>query len=406
MITLEGSRPLLVLTTSYPSDEGDGAGSFVRGFCRASVAAGLEVEVLCPELACPRPQREEPGIRVLRLPYLRPRRWQFLGASPGAPEALSGSGLLWVPALAFGARLAQVAAVRARRRPFLGIVAHWLLPGAMAGLLGAPGHSLVGIAHGSDVHLLERMPGGALLARQVLARARALCFVSEELRGRFSRLLPWRLRGILEKRSMVQPMGVDPSLVAPDRAAARAVLGLSGPVVLWMGRFVPLKAPERAIHLAEALPGVTFVLAGDGPLAEALAARARALGVRVLLPGFVGGTTKERLLAAADALVLTSRILPGGRSDSLPVVALEALASGLPVVATQVGGLASLGLPAGQLHLVPEGDEPALAGALGQALAGGRLAEPAQLALARRFGWDAALPRILGPLLGSVPRKR
>ncbi|HEY1585093.1 MAG TPA: glycosyltransferase family 4 protein, partial [Polyangia bacterium] len=77
--------------------------------------------------------------------------------------------------------------------------------------------------------------------------------------------------------------------------------------------------------------GATLLVGGDGPEHASLVKRAA--GKRVRFLGHVSGDDKRALLAAADALVIPSRV------DGAPTVALEALAAGLPIVATPVGGL-------------------------------------------------------------------
>jgi glycosyltransferase involved in cell wall biosynthesis len=400
-------RPLAVLTTSYPSVASPGAGTFIRQFCRACVRAGIPVEVLCPQLGHPSETPPEAGIRVRRLAYCRPRAWQFLSMAPGAPDALAASPWAWVPALAFGGRLAWTTTRAAASGRYRGLVSHWLLPCALAGALGAPAElPHVGIAHGSDVHLLERLPGRRALARRLLGNTRRLVFVSEALRHRFARVVGPRHADELQRRSVVQPMGVmsppgqeEPGRQVALRAAARTRLGLGAdePVLLWMGRLVAVKAPARVLRAAAALSGGTLLVAGEGPLRPELRRSAAPLGHRVRFVGFAEGARKAELLATADVMVHSATTLPDGRTDSLPVTVLEALCAGLPVVATALGGLPSLGLTERDgLTLVRDGDEPGLVQALQRAASAGRLSVATRRAHRARFGWDHALARILG----------
>jgi glycosyltransferase involved in cell wall biosynthesis len=398
-------RPLAVLTTSYPNAGAPGAGDFVQEFCRACVRGGLRVEVLCPEPAASVAAPAAPGIRGRYLAYARPRRWQFLSAAPGAPELLATRPWRWAAALAFGGRATLAVASGAAQRRWCALVSHWLLPSSLAGVIGAPGLPHVGIAHGSDVHLLERLRGGRHLARRILGGTHRLAFVSTPLRHRFAALVGPTAAGALDRRSVVQPMGVAPLWAhrggGASRAELRARLGLpEGPVVLWMGRFVPLKAPARALRAVAAMSGATLLMAGEGPLEAELRRLSAPLGRRVRLVGFAQGARKAELLAAADVLVHTATTLADGRSDSQPVTVLEALGAGLPVVATAVGGLPWLGLAeADGLTLVPDGDSAALGHALRRVVGQGRLSEALRRRHRARFSWEAALPRILGDVL-------
>lgn len=388
--------PLGVLTTSYPTYPGSGAGTFVRGFCAACGAAGLPVEVLCPEPAKAVALPVDPGVGVRPLAYFRPRGAQFLSASPGAPEALARTPALWAPAAAYAARL--TAEALGRRKRYRALVSHWLVPSALCGSLATQVPHLA-IAHGSDVHLLERLPLGRVLARWLVRQGLCFAFVSSALQRRFAALLPPDLQDALSRRAVVQPMGVQTALLAGgDREGARARLGLRGRVALWLGRFTALKRPALALALAEAVPDLTLLMAGAGPAEPALRNRARPLGRRVRFCGWADGALRQDLLAAADVLVITSTVLPDGRSEGLPVVAIEALAAGLPVAATRVGGLAELSAMEVPLRLVDDGDRVGLARACRALLEAGRPDEPRRARLARRLDWQTVLPRLLAPL--------
>jgi glycosyltransferase involved in cell wall biosynthesis len=390
------ARPLGVLTTSYPTHPGSGAGTFVRGFCVACARAGWPVEVLCPEPAADLALPADPGVRVRPLAYFRPRRAQFLSASPGAPEALAAHPALWLPGLAYSARL--TAAALSGRRRYGALVSHWLVPGALCGALGTDLPHLA-IAHGSDVHLLSRLPAGRAVARWLVRQGVAFAFVSEALRERFAALLTPVLREALHGQSLVQPMGVDVADVASgDRATGRARHALEGPVVLWMGRLTALKRPSLALALAEALPEVTLVMAGTGPDEAALRRQAAPLGRRVRLVGWVDASARRDLFAAADVALITSTAAADGRSEGLPVAALEALAAGLPLAATRVGGLGELAALEAPVRLVADGDLAGLVRACRDLLAAGRPDAAQRARLARALDWQTVLPRLLALL--------
>jgi glycosyltransferase involved in cell wall biosynthesis len=122
------------------------------------------------------------------------------------------------------------------------------------------------------------------------------------------------------------------------------------------GVFDLIKAvPNVLIHL----PKVKFTLAGDGDL-ESVEELAQELGVRdsVRLPGWIEGESKDILLASADVLVLPSYY------EGLPICLLEAMSIGVPIVATNVGGIPEL-LENGKCgFIVSPGDVGALASSL------------------------------------------
>jgi glycosyltransferase involved in cell wall biosynthesis len=145
-------------------------------------------------------------------------------------------------------------------------------------------------------------------------------------------------------------------------AAARSRHDRATPRLIAVGR---LKAPKDFLTLIRAfaaLPEESFeaLIVGDGPDRAVLGAEIRSLGLdgRVWLEG--ERSDVPTLLADSDLFVLSSR------SEGLPVSVLEAMAAELPVVATDVGGLAELVVDGETGSLVPPGDAEALAAALGR----------------------------------------
>ena len=153
-------------------------------------------------------------------------------------------------------------------------------------------------------------------------------------------------------------------------AATRAELGPAGrPVVLAVARLAPQKGLDVLIDAAarwrDRDPQPRTVIAGDGPLSGDLHARARQAGADVV---FLGARDDvPALLAAADVVVVPSRW------EARALIIQEAMRSGRPIVASQVGGTAELTGTDGAL-LVRPGDAGALAGAVAAVLDDGSLA--------------------------------
>lgn len=163
----------------------------------------------------------------------------------------------------------------------------------------------------------------------------------------------------------VIPNGVAP--LPPAEAGAEAPSVPAGsPVVLYAGRLRTRKAVavllEAFARLRREVPGAALVLVGDGEQRPALEDQARRLGIEkaVRFTGAVPRDEMARRLAAADLFCLPSLY------EGFPLAILEAMAAGLPVVATAVAGV-----PEAVEHgvtglLVPPEDADALARALGE----------------------------------------
>jgi glycosyltransferase involved in cell wall biosynthesis len=398
-----------VVTSSYPQREGDPAGSFVHGLARALARRGHGIEVVCPEPAGPADW--EPGapwlegIRVFPAPYARPRRFQRLFFGAGTPDNLRREP--WLHALAPLAVTALARRARQRAVAWDGVISHWLVPSALAvGVIGRNadgGPRRLAVAHSGDVHLLGRLPGGRALARFLAGRADALGAVSAGLR----RELEGLLGGADPVRVVATPMGIDLDELRAGRPREeiRDDLGLPGGDfhVLCLGRLVAIKGFDVLIESLSGAVGIALVVAGDGPERRRLEALAAGRKVRASFVGAVDSSRRAELLAAADVFVLPSRVLPGGRHEGLPVALLEAMASGLPVIATRTGGIPEVVDDGVSGLLVPPDDPRSLRAALDR-LAGSSALRRALGAAARPVGeardWAALAPlyeRLLDP---------
>ncbi|MGZ4337851.1 MAG: glycosyltransferase [Gaiellaceae bacterium] len=155
------------------------------------------------------------------------------------------------------------------------------------------------------------------------------------------------------------------ALAAPGvRDAERAVLGVSSGEFLvgWFGRMTEIKRVDRllrAFALARARVGtLELVLAGDGPLRNELEALTHELGIEDATRFLGMRKDVASLYAACDAVALTSA------NEGTPVSLIESLASGTPVVSTDVGGVRDVVRDGETGLLVPDGDIDAIAGAL------------------------------------------
>jgi glycosyltransferase involved in cell wall biosynthesis len=159
---------------------------------------------------------------------------------------------------------------------------------------------------------------------------------------------------ILTAYSGLERLLVDHHKVVPRVATIQVGIGATAversrlpghrPVVGWIGRLSAEKRPEWFVKLAAELEGLaTFRLAGEGPHQERI--REASLHVSSLeLAGFVDDALE--FIADCDLLVVTSSI------EGIPLVAMEAIACGTPVIATDVGGLPDLIVPGVNGYLV------------------------------------------------------
>ena len=164
-------------------------------------------------------------------------------------------------------------------------------------------------------------------------------------------------------RGHVVPNGIDTDRFRPgDRAAARAELDLDeSPLLLSVGRLNREKGMDLAIRALASLGadgGARLVLVGSGEEEDSLRSLAAGSGVRDRAR-FAGQEPPERVatwMAAADVF-----LFPTLREEAAPLVLLQAMACGVPVVASGIGGITEvIGPSGGNGILIPPGDEQAL----------------------------------------------
>jgi len=202
------------------------------------------------------------------------------------------------------------------------------------------------VCRGSFPEGLAYAAGLALWQRRLVAQADAVVVPSQAALDRL-RVLGAPLGATRGPSVHVLPHVVHP---APSIAAPA-----HGEHALVASRLAPEKGVDVAIDAA-ARAELPLVIAGDGPEEAALRARAAATGASVCFAGRVGAGELADLRARAALAVVPSR-----SAETFGLAAAEAMAAGLPVVASAIGALTDL-LPAGDL--APPGDPVALAGAM------------------------------------------
>ena len=216
----------------------------------------------------------------------------------------------------------------------------------------------------------------SLIDRPFFWRADCTVFVCNGQRGF------WRRRGLMSRRNEVIYNGVDTDHFRPpapgEAEAARLRLGYAESDYV-IGISAVLREEKNHAQLVDALAmlrgrGIParVMMIGDGPMREAVEARAAERGVRdhVLITGFQQDVRDP--MRACDVMVLCSRAV-----ETFSLAALEAMAMGRPVVHAELGGAREMIVPGWNGYLFPVGDTAALAGRL--ALLGDR-------ALAARLG--------------------
>ncbi|MCL4188780.1 MAG: glycosyltransferase [Rhodobacteraceae bacterium] len=367
--------------------------TFIRREMRALEAAGVSVQRLAMRRAATGPVHPDDAAETARTEYVLDQSLARLALFALLDIAMAGGKGLralrlalscgWRSERGVAAHLVYLAEAAwiARRARALGLDrlhAHFGTNPAMVAMLA---HALGGPPFSLTVHGPEEFDAPrALSLPEKLARADVAVAVSSF--GR-SQLMRWADPARWDRIAVVR------CGIAPSDFPAAPPLPVGPLRLLCVGRLAEQKGQLLLVDAFARLlvrhPAARLVLAGDGPMRGQLEAAiaARGLAGQVAITGWVDEGRVRAELAASHALVLPSF------AEGLPVVIMEAMAAGRPVVSTLVAGIPELVLPGRTGWLVPAGDAAALAAAL-EELAG---AGAAQLTAMGRAGRERALAR-------------
>ena len=283
------------------------------------------------------------GIQVIRFPYFFPESQQTLAYGTGMMARLKSNpwAFLQVPSFLFCQWRALRRTVREHNIDIVN--SHWMIPqGFIASLLpkDLPCKQVLTI-HAAGLFALQRLPMGKAMAQRIVRRSDLIYSVSSYNR----QVLEQLVRHTVDCR--ILPMGIDTYYYEDhtDPATLRSKLGLpAGKIILYVGK---LNEKKGVIYLLKAFhaiagqqPHYHLVIVGTGLLEDALRREAQRLQLesRITFAGQQGKEAVKNYFQTADLVVVPSIIDSTGETEGLPVVLLESLASGKPVVATRVAG--------------------------------------------------------------------
>jgi len=386
---------VLTLSTLFPDATRPNFGIFVERQTRGLAATGdVAVRVVAPIGLPPGPLALIQHADRLSLPARE--TWRGLDVHRPRFTTIPGVGGRWHAHHLQRALEPVLDAVRADF-PFDVIDASFFFPdGPAAVALGTRYGVPVSIkARGADIHHWGR---AAATAAQVVAAGRAadgLLAVSGAMREDMMAL------GLPGERIRVHHTGVDLDRFRPvDRDAAKAALGIAGPLVFSLGALIPRKRHDLVLRAVAALPGVTLAIAGEGPEHGRLLDLATALGIRdrVRMLGGVAHDMLPAIVGAADVMALASA------SEGLANAWLEALACGTPIVICDAGGAREVVTNRDAGRIVAD-DPEALTAAI-RDLLDHPPAPAAVRAAAEPFTWAANTAALVEHLAGLVARGR
>jgi glycosyltransferase involved in cell wall biosynthesis len=323
-----------LLTTSFPRYEGDFAGNFILKYADELARSGTMVEIVAPDAPNARALKLSPEINLIRFKYLFPRSAQKITCGTGIINSLKQNrwSLLQVPFLFLAFFMATL---RSARKSQI-LHAYWSLAGLTSVFVSLiKTKPIVITLWGSDI-LFLKTPLLSFFFRSILSRADAIICENQHFKNQLIKLR------FQKEKIFLAPNGIDLKLFKPrDRLSARITLKLpeNGLVIVSTGSLTKNKGHIYLIHaLSDILKkrdDIYLRIVGGGDEHESLVKEIERLKLSKNID-LVGWAPREAIstwLNAADIFVLPS--LHEGTPNSL----LEAMASGLPVIASATGGI-------------------------------------------------------------------
>jgi glycosyltransferase involved in cell wall biosynthesis len=321
---------ICMITTSYPRYNGDFAGNFTHNLAKELARSGIAVRVVAPHDVTTKDHEWIDSVEIYRFSYWFRRTGQKVAYGVGMPDNIKTSLLARIQLPLFMLFFFLNGLSVARNCNL--IHAHYLPSGFVGFLITKlTGQKLIVTAHGSDIYMIPER--GLFQKRYIraLSNASVIITVSHANKERLLKL------GLPRDKIIVIPNGIDLALFDTTVSTLK---GHEDEVhIMWVGRMVEVKGLEYLIHAMRIVvtryPQSKLILIGTGPLKAKLERLVGDLSLdkNITFTGSVNHSDVPLYLKEADIFVLPSL------SEGFPVVILEAMAAGKPVVASNVRGI-------------------------------------------------------------------
>ena len=396
MAEQSGVQKVLVIGSVYPRFHEDAEVPWLRTSIAHLKKAGLDIQVLAPAYKGLK-SHEIDGVKVNRFRYA-PAKWEFLTHEEGAPSKMANKPwlqLLAIPYIISG--FFKCIKICRKFRPDI-IHAHWPFPHAYIALGAAKLFKipLVLNFHGAELLLIRKKKWVRPLLKFAIGQAQAVFANSSFTAGKIKALrnvdVEWSPYGTtLEFGNRNSEFGMEPH---PINNKFR---------ILFVGRHIERKGICYLIEAAKYLPRDQFEIriVGVGDLTDELkklaSESATPNSAEIIFTGKLSPEALANEYKTANVFTLPAIVDSKGDTEGLGVVLIEAMELGLPIVASNVGGIPDVVIDGETGILVPEKDPEALAnaykrlaaepGLIKQLLAG------SQKRINECFTWDGIIER-------------
>ncbi|WP_290739655.1 glycosyltransferase [Fibrobacter sp. UBA3718] len=392
---------VLVIGSVYPRFHEDAEVPWLRTSIAHLKKAGLGIQVLAPAYKGLR-THEIDGVKVNRFRYA-PASWEILTHEEGAPSKMASKPwlqLLAIPYIISG--FFKCIGICRKFRPDV-IHAHWPFPHAYIALGAAKLFKipLVLNFHGAELLLIRKKKWVKPLLKFAIGQAQAVFANSSFTAGKIKALrnvdVEWSPYGTALESGSTSAGNGGTSAIVPHPVNGKFK-------ILFVGRHIERKGICYLIEAAKHLPRDQFEIriVGVGDLTDKLKSQAAEIedAAEIIFTGKLSPEELANEYRTANVFTLPAIVDSKGDTEGLGVVLIEAMELGLPVVASNVGGIPDVVVDGVSGILVPEKDPEALAGAYRRLAADPglvkQLLEGAQKRIAECFSWDKIVERQIG----------
>jgi len=335
---------ILVPSTSYPRYPNDYIAPFLHELFNEIQDKKHEIIVLAPQLKGMPKIQDFGNLKVHRIPYTKNKNKQVLGDG-FLPERLK-SNFNKFNLIKYLFNALRKALRLHKRKNFNLIHSQWIFPSGLLGLVlkYMINRPLIITIHGAGIFLMKKYPFLRPFLKLTLKKADLIIFNSNHTKKETLRIY----KELKNKIVLHQGINLERFQNLKDKKVPRNELFKDNQVILSIGRLIERKGFKYLIiamnHVKKTFPKAKLLIIGTGPEKNHLKAVAKGLHIQddVIFLGQVKGEDIPHYLKKSTLFVLPAIIDRNGDTEGLGIVLLEAMAAGIPVIGTKVGGIVDI----------------------------------------------------------------
>ncbi len=343
----------LFVFSNFPHQYSD-SGGWITEFLSHLSEKNIEIFVLVPFSKGSQKIEKYKNITIFRYNYFFPKRCQILANSRGGIPYIIHSNPLAIIQIPFFSFIQFIYMVNIVKKYKIDVInTHWAIPQGFIGSLTSSITKVPNVTtiHSSEITILTRIPFKKSIASTIINHSSRIVSVSRHRYSEFVSLIDDSANLKNSNKVIFIPMGVEvPKISCGFNSIIDQNILINKKIILFVGRLVEVKGLDyllKSIKLVIEQEGdhkVVLLVAGDGPLKSKYKNMVNDLKIidHVIFLGEVKHSDLWNYYSIADVVVVPSIVDSSGYQEGLPVVVIEALSSGRPVIGTRTNGIMEL----------------------------------------------------------------